>query len=405
MGWLIGLGFMACGRQGHRGGKEVIRLAQPSPAAVLISRTLRLPMIGFLVACTSSLPPSTETGREGDIAAPLPSTPPITTGPTGTTGSIDTGTPLPAATAVTVSGRTIEVNGTPFLVRGVCWNPVARGDVHPADLDFAGFVNLDAPLMAKAGLNVVRTYEPITDRAVLDTLYANRIYVMNTVYPNGFAPVESVDGLVAAVQDHPAVLGWVVGNEWNYNGIYSSLSFEEARDRVEAVAARLQTLDDKPVITIYGELPPSDVLSAIPSVDIWGINAYRGIGFGSLFTDWAAISTKPMFLGEYGADAWDATQNQENEAAQAEATAALTGLILAQSTLSGGVVSGGTIFEWADEWWKDVNGDPAVHDTGGIAPGGGPHPDATFNEEWWGIVDIDRNPRSAYFELQKLYAP
>jgi len=146
----------------------------------------------------------------------------------------------------------------------------------------------------------------------------------------------------------------------------------------------------------------------MPHMDVWGLNVYRGISFYDLFDRWTPLSTEPMFVSEYGADAWDARgSGSENEAAQAQATTALTNELLAHSSSRGasGVTLGGTIFEWSDEWWKDSAGTNATHDTGGAAPGSGPYPDMTFNEEWWGIVDIDRNLRPAAEALRAIYAP
>ena len=255
----------------------------------------------------------------------------------------------------------------------------------------------------------MRTYGAITDTRVLDRLHAHGIRVLMTVYAWGGAPESAAIDDARRVMGHPAILMWVVGNEWNYNGLYTGVPFDETRDRLERIAAALHALDPAhPVATIYGELPSADTIARMPSIDVWGINVYRGIGFGDLFDRWRALSTRPMLISEYGADAWDARDGgRENLAAQAEATRALTMEILAESTArrADGVTLGGTIFEWADEWWKDERGSLDVHDIGGIAPGGGPHPDRTFNEEWWGVVDIDRNPRPAYEELRRLFAP
>jgi len=309
---------------------------------------------------------------------------------------------------VRIDGPRILVDGVPFHIQGVCWNPVPKGGVHPADLDFAAAAAVDVPLMAAAGINAVRTYEPLTDRGVLDALHAAGIYVLNTVYPYGGNEPSSAAAAVESVRDHPANLMWVIGNEWNYNGLYVGLSHEASIERLNQVAAAIRAVDTtRPISTVYGELPSVETLAAMPEIDVWGLNVYRGIGFGTLFSDWAARSSKPFYLSEYGADAWNALSGAEDTQSQADAVGALTELILdnASAFSTTGTCAGGTVFEWADEWWKDDSGSPDAQDIGGVAPGGGPHPDQTFNEEWWGIVDIDRNPRPAYRELERIFSP
>merc|ERR1712232_169928 len=143
----------------------------------------------------------------------------------------------------------------------------------------------------------------------------------------------------------------------------------------------------------------------MPDIDLWGINSYRGISHGNLFSDFARRSGKPMFMGEYGADAFNAKVNHEDQNAQAIATKALTQEIVSRSSAVGGDVLGWFLFGFNDEWWKDSHGSRSRHDVGGIAPGGGPYPDMTFNEEWWGIVDIDRKPRAAYWEYRAVENP
>merc|ERR1719450_1559576 len=152
-----------------------------------------------------------------------------------------------------------------------------------------------------------------------------------------------------------------------------------------------------PIASVYGELPSVETIARLPEVQVWGINYYDMDSFSDLFDRWSARSSLPMFLGEYGADAYNALTGGIDEAAHAHATRRLTTEILDRSSVrAGGVCAGGLIFELTDEWWKDDAGSPHAQDIGGIAPGGGPYPDRTFNEEWWGLLTINRIPREAY---------
>lgn len=303
--------------------------------------------------------------------------------------------------SVLISGHRVYVDNQPFFIQGVCWNPTNRGS---STADYDGNVEVDAVLMKEAGINVVRTYGPITDIGVLDTLYENGIYVINSVYNSSSASPNSVIGIINAVKDHPAILMWSIGNEWNYNGLYSDMTTEEAMERLNEVAAIIQDTDPyHPVATIYGHVPPTNIINQMPDIDIWGINVYSGLNIGYVFDQWELQSTKPLFIAEYGADAWNANTNSLDLDAQAHATTVLTQEIINNNAHLNdiNVSIGSTIFEFTDEWWKA--GNPLVQDTGGSAPGAGPYPDNTFNEEYWGLLDLDRNPRPAYYALQELY--
>ncbi|MFE8601166.1 glycoside hydrolase family 2 TIM barrel-domain containing protein [Archangium violaceum] len=323
---------------------------------------------------------------------------------------VDGGSPradggVPDDGAISVEGRAIKVGGKAIQLKGVCWNPVGKGHQHPPGDDYAAFADQDIALMKAAGINVVRTYDTIRDTRVLDKLHAAGIRVIMSVYAYGGEPATRASEHVAALKNHPAILMWSLGNEWNYNGLYTGMSFNDSMVRLNQIAAAIKAIDKThPIVTVYGEMPSRNTIEGMPDVDVWGLNMYRGITFGDAFDKWTALSQKPMFLAEYGADAFNAKLPGYDPKSQGTATRALTEELLEHSTANkGGVCSGGTIFEWSDEWWK--SGNPSQHDNGGEAPGGGPYPDGTFNEEWWGIVDVDRNTRPAYEALKSLYAP
>eukprot|EP00966_Prymnesium_polylepis_P053145 1229961-Prymnesium_polylepis.1 len=128
--------------------------------------------------------------------------------------------------------------------------------------------------MAAAGVNVVRTYGPIADTAVLDVLWSYNISVIMTVYYDsgyGDTTQTAVDS-VCVVKSHPAVIMWLVLNEPNYKYVGTDIAAD-----ANAVAAAIKAVDtSRPVAIAWGELPSQTELAAMPDIDVWGLNVYRG---------------------------------------------------------------------------------------------------------------------------------
>ncbi|WP_235996351.1 glycoside hydrolase family 2 TIM barrel-domain containing protein [Robertkochia sediminum] len=312
--------------------------------------------------------------------------------------------PDPVVSEVTVSGRQVLVDGAAYEIRGLCYNPVAKGRT---ERDFND-MDRDLDLMKEAGVNTVRIYAPIDSKGVLDKFHNAGIKVIVGFGYNQGGVFDILSGTcidyVNKYKDHPAILFWELGNEYNYHPEWFGNNINTWYRSLNTTADRIHQADPgHPVATAHGELPTNEILELCPNVDVWGMNVYRWDSPGDIFGQWAAISEKPMYLSEAGGDSYmtvaaEGYAQGENQKAQADANANILDEVFAHKDVTLGV----TLFAFSDEWWKA--GNPDQQDTGGWAPNSSGVPyDGAPNEEYWGLVDIDRNKKEAFFVVKEKY--
>ena len=309
----------------------------------------------------------------------------------------------PASTKeIKVSGRQIMTDGSLYTIKGICYHPVLKGS------DTRDFSNLsqDLALMVEAGINTIRVYEPIDDDNILDEIHAAGIKLIIGFGYNQDGNFDILSGTfidyVNKYKDHEVILLWELGNEYNYHPEWFEGDIKNWYTALNNAAEMIHKNDPShPVTTAHGELPDTLALSSCPNIDVWGMNVYRWDKPEEIFGQWKAVSTKPMYLSEAGGDSYmtitkEGYEKGVNEKAQAAANAKIMESVFNNSEVCAGV----TMFSFTDGWWKAGNNDS--QDIGGFAPNstGVPY-DGTPNEEYWGIVDIDRNKKET-FEMVKL---
>ncbi|NNK71683.1 MAG: hypothetical protein HKO94_00690, partial [Flavobacteriaceae bacterium] len=249
----------------------------------------------------------------------------------------------------------------------------------------------------------------IDDRAVLDQIdKAGMKVIIGFGYDQG-GHFDILSGsfidYVNTYKNHNAILFWELGNEFNFHPEWFGDDIRNWYNALNMAADKIHDNDSHhPVATAHGELPDAMALSLSPNIDVWGMNVYRWDEPETIFSEWSEISDKPMYLSEAGADSYmtitkDGYEQGVNEKAQADATANILDGIFNNSDICSGV----TIFAFVDELWKAGNNDQL--NPGGWAPNstGVPY-DGTPNEEYWGLVDIDRNKKMAFEIVKKKYA-
>jgi len=305
---------------------------------------------------------------------------------------------------IRIEGRKILVNESPYFIKGICYNPVAKGDT------VRNFkpLNQDLALMKEAGINTIRVYSPIEEKAVLDEIDEAGMKVIIGFGYNQDGNYDILSGTfidyVTTYKDHNAILMWELGNEYNYHPEWFDNDLKNWYKAMNDAAKLIHVTDpNHPVTTAHGDLPNSLALNIGTEIDVWGMNVYRWDNATDLFKEWIAVSNKPMYLSEAGGDSYMTISKEGydqgvNEKAQANANRNLLKSVFENHEIGSGV----TLFAFSDELWKA--GNPDIQDPGGWAPNSSGVPyDGTPNEEYWGIVDVDRNKKLAFEVVKKAY--
>ncbi|MEN8817266.1 MAG: glycoside hydrolase family 2 TIM barrel-domain containing protein [Nonlabens sp.] len=363
-----------------------------------------------------------------------------------------------------LNGQTLLVNGKPFMINGMNWDYVPIGTNYSYNFwtkpdDFIkSALDAEMSLLKNMGVNTIRVYTGMQPRWV-QYIYENYgIYTMinhsfgrygltldgswvpNTEYSDPrtrkYLLKEATD-LVNEFKNTPGLLLFMLGNENNYGLSWGGAETEDIPIETEgtvitraramyklmndAVVAMKAIDSNHPIAICNGDLLYANLVAEyLTDMDIYATNMYRGVSFGDAFERVKNEIGKPIMFAEFGSDAFNAKENQEDQKMQAYYTVNNWREIYENAAGLGksGNSIGGFTFQFSDGWWKrgqtenlDIHDTEASWAAGGydidLAPGG-----KNMNEEWFGICakgpTNERGlytlyPRAAYYALKEVH--
>ena len=305
---------------------------------------------------------------------------------------------------VEIENNKLNVNGTEYFIKGICYDPVPIGKTK-RNFDT---IDKDLLLMQEAGINTIRVYSPIDDLAILNKINEAGIKVITSFGYNQNGYYDILNGTyidyINKYKDHNAMLLWELGNEYNYHPEWFNMNIDNWYLAMNNAAKKIKQIDkNHPVSTAHGEIPNKKAREMGSNIDIWGINVYRWDDPTPLIEEWEKVSDLPLYFSETGSDSYMTKDYNEfkkgiNEDAQAAANHNIIKNVFKMKDRLTGLI----IFQFVDGLWKA--GNPEKQDIGGWAPNsiGVPY-DGSPNEEFWGIVDINRNKKKTFEVIKKFF--
>jgi hypothetical protein len=361
------------------------------------------------------------------------------------------------------AGMKLLVDGKDFMINGMNWDYIPIGANYmyslwkqPDDIIKAA-LDEEMLLLKNMGINAIRLYTGIPAKWIT-YIYDNYgiytmlnhsfgrygltldgIWVSNTEYAEPRVRellLKEVTTMVNDFKDTRGLLMFLLGNENNYGLFWDGAETEDIplEDRKSTKRARhmyqlfneatqkMKALDaDHPVAICNGDLLFLEIIKEeCKDIDILATNMYRGISFRDAFQRVKDELNKPILFSEFGADAFNAVSNEEDQKSQAYYMAGNWQEIYENAYGLGkaGNSIGGFTFQFSDGWWKfGQTKNLSIHDNNASWSNGGyqsdyVHGENNMNEEWFGICAKGPNdarglytlyPRAAYYALKEVH--
>ncbi|MCP4652090.1 MAG: hypothetical protein GY858_01740, partial [Candidatus Omnitrophica bacterium] len=316
---------------------------------------------------------------------------------------------------VKTNGFELIVDGQVYQVRGVTVDEY--------------FTSNDIPALVELGVNTIRTYFPINSyllndleragiKAIIGIPYDEEAYISVGLPKGPNLKDESHLEYIKNLKNHPAILMWEFGNEYNlfpkwfkdndirnWYRLLAQTAAEIKGIHVQTLEVVAPAIDNRPISTVFGVkggvIDLGGAVEALMSyVDVFGFNFYNWNDV-DIFTEWQQITEVlgkdiPMYFGEVGVDSFDNKTGAENEAEQARVTAR----IWTKANNRQDICLGATFMAWKDNWAKA--GDPTTQDEYGDKLVGAGF-DNYDNPEYWGFVKRDGTKKQVYVVMQRAW--
>jgi len=364
-------------------------------------------------------------------------------------------------------GTKLVVNGKDFMINGMNWDYFPIGTNYSyslwkqSDAVIKAALDSEMGLLKNMGVNSIRQYTGVQPKWIK---YIYEKYGIYTMLNHSFGRYGlTINGAWVAVTDYsdpatqkmlldeainmaneykdtPGVLLYLLGNENNYGLFWAGADTEdfpddeaekkhigETRGRPmyklmnDATIAMKKINSSLPVAICNGDVLFIDIVAEeCKDIDIYGTNMYRGVSFGDAFKVVKEKLNIPVLLTEFGADAFNAINNAEDQKSQAfylvenwkDIYSNAAGLGKANNAI------GGFTFQFSDGWWKyGQTKNLDIHDNSASWSNGGYYLDLegdenNMNEEWFGICAkgptnarglYELYPRAAYYALKEAH--